>query len=1182
MPPNYDFHNCLSPREFEELARDILEIKEKVPFEISGRGKDGGVDLRYWEGTTKIIVQVKCYQNNYSQLLNVLKKEKQKARALEPTRYILVTSIKLQIHARDEIFNLFDGLIRNRDDIIDRDDLNKLLGYEQYQHVERTHYKLWLSSTVVLTSLIEEIVHRGIRAESRGELEEIEKTVKFFVQNPNFGRGIDILEKFRYVLISGEPGIGKTTLGRCLAAYFLHHMGYREFIYADTVGADLSMYKEKERQVFFFDDFWGSMFKDEKLPHNEEKHLLKFIQRISNSHNKILILTSREYVLQQGLAKYQDEQLKQIFDIGRCFLQLEDYSDLIKTKILFNHLYFSRLEWDYVKVIADGYERIINHSNYNPRIIETFLDKGIVLLKDSSPLEYYQEFLNSLNEPLSFWKSIFMKQTYGAQLTALILFLSSQPMRLSDLKDSYYSCIEAGGKSNEQIQDLEFDSIVAQLEKTMIKTYYQNATSTILVKFQNPSIKDFLYWHLADNIRHYGKMLIQGCPFLNQLLFMFKATNAVRRINDDSEEDFFSKKKIRLPKKLEDLLSDKIISEFEILKYSYAAREVFEHKPSVYVDPEDCIVGKLQDILFNFGTNENANMDVFIENKVQYLCSSLHEDEYPLSYDDMVEFPYLIKAAIPLKINLDGNLLINDYYKRSRFAEHLLMLNNFEEIFPKEFADFKKINYKSIKRNIRFVLLEDVDFFASDGEYDRIAYLIDMIYPEILENYKLRDSKSFRKELWRAADYSNDEDDENNKRWLELIESNKEKIGNEEENERQIEELMKAERDALLGVTKEMLDDEDIIDFIQKNTQTATEASELIFLLENEEPWYIGPFLSNLDRLSLLLTFFHEEKKLPQTSASFFEKFAFYLIHQYCDRASISDSNPIVEMFSEFAFDMMRRGEIVFSEQTVKNHSAFKDKLETDQIDLATLLSCPFLVQRGKWYEFQTLAFHSYLSLKKFLCHSEKERNVSYIDFLNLRDSFVDIEHDIWILCSELDLHNFNQYYLFPILKDYLVAIDTTNPKTVCSSTLSFLELTLDFKISQDTLLPHFPGSCCDGLKISALQFIDHDLLEVKFYMSCSEEEERKKNHSDLLRLGQFITQQGFSIGHDEYELDLVKHSANTELLDILESLGVCDFLWNSYHQVLEIVEKTMTNNYSFRLDSYGHDPKIRRFALVD
>ncbi|EGL83238.1 hypothetical protein CathTA2_1210 [Caldalkalibacillus thermarum TA2.A1] len=365
-----------------------------------------------------------------------------------------------------------------------------------------------------------------------------------------------------------------------------------------------------------------------------------------------------------------------------------------------------------------------------------------------------------------------------------------------------------------------------------------------------------------------------------------------------------------------------------------------------------------------------------------------------------------------------------------------------------------------------------------------------------------------------------------------------------EENEKKTEELIRAERDALLGVTKEVLDNQDIIDLITKKAQTATAASELIFLFENEKPWYIWPFFYDLHRLSLLVAFYHGEKKLLPTSAFFYEQLASYLINQSSNTTPIRNVNSIVEMFSEFAFDMMRKGQIIFSGHTIETHPAFKDKLETGQINLDMLLSFPFIVQRGKWYEFQTLAFQAYLSLKKFLSFIVKERAVSYVDFLNLRDSFLDIEHDIWLLCSELDLPNFNQCYLIPLLKEYLTAIDTTNPKTVCSSTFSFLELTLKFKISRNTLLPDVSGSCCNGLPISALEFIGHDLLKVELYMSCSEEES-KNNDADLLRLGRCITQQGSLTGYeeDEYELDLAKHSANPELLEILESLGVCDFL---------------------------------------
>lgn len=1196
--PDYDFHHCFSPREFEEFVRDVLEIKEKIPLEISGRGKDGGVDLRYWEGTTKMIVQVKCYQENFSQLYAVLKnQEKQKAKALNPTRYILVISFTLELTQRDKIFDLFDGLIKTQDDIIDREKLNKLLGNEQYHNIERTHYKLWLSSTNVLTILIEKlveaVVHRGILADSKFELEAIKKTVPVFVQNPSFERALAILEKNRYVLISGEPGIGKTTLGRCLAAYYLQRLGYQAFIYADQVGVALNLYKEEEKQVFFFDDFWGDTFKDEKLPHNEEKHLLKFIQRISESSNKILILTSREYVLQQGLAAYHNEQLKTSFNIGKCFLQLEDYSDLIKAKILFNHLYFAeKLEWDYVEVIANGYERIIDHPNYHPRIIENFLNQGSLLIEDNDPRGFYHKFLNYLKDPFAFWKDIFMKQTYGARLTALILLLSSQPMRLSDLKESFYACLEAGRQNYIPIEEEEFESIIAQLEKTMIITQSKQRTTdifarlekpSIVAKFQNPAIKDFLYRYLAENLHQYGKMLIQGCPFINQLLFMFKTTESERYINEGLDDDALDKEKVLLPNNLGILLINRIITEFDTLKYSYAEEDPYYHKPSVYVAPANCVVRKLNDVVLSFGVKENAQIDAFMIDRLKSLCTLLHEGDNPFSYDDMVEFPYLIQAVMPLPIDFDATLLINDYYADARFAEHFLMLSKFQEIFPKEYADFKKINYKKIKHEIKWVLLDDVDFFAADGEDERVSFLVDMVYPQILEHYKLRDSKKFRRDLRITADYLDDPDDEEtDKKREERIKSSEERLRREKETRKKTEELIKAERDALLGVREELADEE-IIAFINKNVQNAPEASELIKIFKNQSPWYIWPFFRNWHRLSLFLAFYQEEKKLPLSSASFYEQLTAYLLKEYGDTASLGDVNSWLEMFTAFALDMMEKGQTIFSKRNIEKHPAFQHKLETGAIDLATLLSFPFFVQRGKWYEFRTPVFQVYLSLQKFLGCKEKERIDSYADFLDLNGCFIDHQHDIWLLCSELDLQVFNQYYLIPSLKEYLSAVDTTNRYTVCSSTLIFFELTMDFKIPRDTLLPEPSGVGYSGLQIPLLDFIDKDFMEIDRYLGCSEEDknDKNKNQSDLLHLSHFILKEGSeTYGEDEYELDLAKSCSNLELLEILEALGVCDFLWNFYHDALATVEKAVAANYTIRLDRYPYAPEARIFAL--
>ncbi|NQX48336.1 restriction endonuclease [Paenibacillus tritici] len=1168
--PNYDFHNCLSPREFEELARDILEIKEKVIFKISSRGKDGGIDLIHREDKTKIIVQVKCYQNNYKQLRSVLKyQEKQKAKFLSPSRYILVVSLELSNEQRSEIISLFEGFIKTEDDIIDRNDLNQLLGKEQYHKVEQNHYKLWISSTGVLISIIEGIVHRASLVNSKFELDQIKETVKVFVQNPSFGRSLRLLEKFRYILISGEPGVGKTTLARCLAAYYLQHMGYGDFIYADTVRNALEMFKEKEKQVFFFDDFWGSVFKDEKLPHNEEKHMVKFIELVSRSKNKILILTSREYVLQQGLAEYHDEQLNRTFDIGKCMLQMEDYSEVIKAKIIFNHLYFSQLEWDYVEIIANHYEPIIKHSNYSPRIINDFLNHGMNLIEDNSPSEFYNAFKQYLDEPLSFWKSIFMHQTRGAQLAALILFLSSQPMRLCDLKHSYYTCLNFMNESNTSIRNLEFESIIAQLEKTMIKTYLSNGTAIILVEFQNPSVKDFLYLYLSDSLELFGQILIQGCPFLNQLLFMFKTTVSGRSIEDSSGDDIFIQKKINLTPTLEIMLTDKIITDFDILNYSYFDNDIFENKSSVYTKPDDCIVRKLNDIMFNFDVEKNSRMKEFVKSKIQYLCERLHDEDYPFSYGDMIEFPDLINRVLLLNIDLDEEIILEDYHRCSRFAEHWLTFTEFAGIFPKAYANFKKKNYKEIKAKIKYLLLDDIEFFASDMQYERIDFLIDIIYPRILDTFKLRDSKSF----WKVFRFTMGYDNETKKNNQYEAERNM-RIIERRESEEKIKEIINEEKRALLGSKAEALEDQEIIDFIIKNAQTASEAEEIVSLYEDEEPWFIYPFYGSWNRLSLLLEFYHDQKQIPATSLLFFEMLAAFLIK---DSDSTNHVNNLREMFSEFALDMLRKGQTIFSAETLEKHKVFQTAFENNQVDLLEILSFPFIIQKGKWYMFQTVVFQAYLSLKVFLTHNTSKHSTSYKEFLDLQNDFWDFKHDVWLLCSEMDIVRFNEFFLVSAFQEYLNIIDSSNPKTVTSSTFKYLGLTLNFNIPSDTAFPENSGSSCKSLEASIFEFIGHDLLDIEFLMDSSSEEEVKEE--SLMDLSQFILKYGSkSYGENEFKIDLAEHNANHELLEIFNSLGVCDFLWNTYHQVQVMVKQAIEADYNYRLDSYKQAPQVRRF----
>lgn len=43
---NYDFNHAFSPAEFEDFARDMLQMREDRKFESFAEGKDKGIDSR--------------------------------------------------------------------------------------------------------------------------------------------------------------------------------------------------------------------------------------------------------------------------------------------------------------------------------------------------------------------------------------------------------------------------------------------------------------------------------------------------------------------------------------------------------------------------------------------------------------------------------------------------------------------------------------------------------------------------------------------------------------------------------------------------------------------------------------------------------------------------------------------------------------------------------------------------------------------------------------------------------------------------------------------------------------------------------------------------------------------------------------------------------------------------------
>ena len=244
---NYDF-KILQPIEFECLSRDLIQARDEVFIESFTEGKDGGIDFRYALSKDKLsVIQVKRY-SSYQSLLSVLKKEVIKVKKLSPNRYYICTSVGLTPANKLEIQSIFGEDILNTKDILGKDDLNNLLGL--YPHIENQYYKLWLSSTNVL----ERIMQKKIRNWAQFEMDKIKNDIHQYVENESIKEAMEILNQYKYVIISGIPGIGKTTLARMIV-YRLLANDVDEFVFipADIDDA-MEMFEEDRKQVFFFDD----------------------------------------------------------------------------------------------------------------------------------------------------------------------------------------------------------------------------------------------------------------------------------------------------------------------------------------------------------------------------------------------------------------------------------------------------------------------------------------------------------------------------------------------------------------------------------------------------------------------------------------------------------------------------------------------------------------------------------------------------------------------------------------------------------------------------------------------------------------------------------------------------------------------------------------------------------------
>ena len=511
----YNFSE-LSYFEFESLCRDLLQAELGLTLELFSPGPDRGIDIRYigvanGERET-MIAQCKCWNENaFDNLLSQLRNDElSKIHALQPSRYILMTSVALTPDRKDRIIAELEPWIKSPSDIFGKDDISGLIA--RHQEVERRHIKLWLTSTEVLRALL----NNDIATRSEAAVEDAKTQLRLWVPNEGFPRAREVLESTHVCVISGMPGVGKSMLASVLLAAYASE-GYQPIVISADIEEGERAWSSQDRQVFHYDDFLGQIkYGEIDFKKNEETRLSRFMMMVAKSRNKRLILTTREYVLSEALHRFDRFSPEQIAR-HKSVLSLSDYTEIIRAKILYNHLYFSDLAPEIKTSLIPGkkYWDVIRHKNYNPRVISHVVD--IAGVGDSDPGDFASKMLATLNRPGEVWNSVFINLPPIAQ--RLLVALASLPsgVLIEDVRAVVEKLCE------QRLGFGEFNSTLMILEGTFISLSkadpYTDRPERI-VELRDASVRDYLWGRLQEDVGEIDS-LIQCAVFFEQCVVLY-------------------------------------------------------------------------------------------------------------------------------------------------------------------------------------------------------------------------------------------------------------------------------------------------------------------------------------------------------------------------------------------------------------------------------------------------------------------------------------------------------------------------------------------------------------------------------------------------------------------------------------------------------------------------------------
>jgi hypothetical protein len=367
-------------------------------------------------------------------------------------------------------------------------------------------------------------------------------------------------------------------------------------------------------------------------------------------------------------------------------------------------LFFSNLPMEYIKFLIQDkkYKNIIEHPNYNPRVIKSMtfnLNTNLV-----SPNDYYNNFIGNLENPELIWKHAFENQiTDLSRCLLYILLFTKERIGKNELIKSTTSLIRTEPlMCSYSPNRSSYSKSLKELENTFIEINRAYKSDDYLISFQNPSVKDFLLNYVKDD-RELIKIILRSLIYFNQFFTVFGNEEVDPKNSTGSQS-------IKLTEEIKEIIQDRIINEFDSLEYynHYQRNQSNSYKvfqKIIYLDKH-----------YSY---DNENLNKLLGGKVGTIVLDELDD-----WDDKEILVRVIdKTSKYLTLNL--NDLYGEFVGSLYHTNDIWALINLIDIYPDEYSLYENTNHNYIISQIKNAIDEEI--FNMDKDAGLIETLIDDI-----------------------------------------------------------------------------------------------------------------------------------------------------------------------------------------------------------------------------------------------------------------------------------------------------------------------------------------------------------------------------------------------------------------------------------------------------------------------